>query len=160
MSDAPQVPENRASPFDRLNWVPLLESVGLDTEKGERLTRLLVVHLLLDRLLTIGLIKKKILQSSSSDAPDLKKITNDTSDLRFAARVGLAEGLGIVTPAIAAAMSEVNKVRNSLVHYKPKLGGKGWAVDEVPEIASQQECEACTQKGIEAVQELAKFIWQ
>ncbi len=152
--------DRRPTPFEKLEWVRIFQVVGLDFgEKIARLNHILVVHLLVDRLLTL-LVAAKLAASSESkqSPPDVGKTIADIAPLPVPSRLDRASTLGLVTASTTKNILDINQVRNRLVHFKPKGGGPGWAVDEVEEIASQDACDRCTQKGIEAVQELIRAL--
>jgi hypothetical protein len=152
--------ERRPTPFEKLEWDPIFHAVGLDSdEKIDRLNRILVVHLLVDRLLTLLVAAKLAANFEPKESPpDVGKIIADIALLPVPSRLDRASTLGLLTAPIAENILEINRVRNRLVHFKAKGGKSGWDVDEVEEIASQDACDRCTQKGIEAVQALMRTL--
>ena len=152
--------DRRPTPFEKLEWDPIFPAVGLDSdEKIHRLNRILVVHLLVDRLLTLLVAAKLAANSESKESPpDVEKTIADIAPLPVPSRLDRASTLGLVTASIAKNILEINQVRNRLVHFKPKGGKSGWDVDEAEEITSQGACDRCTQKGIEAVQALMRAL--
>ena len=148
----------RAS-FGKLDWAGLYQAVGLDSdEQVDRLTRVLVVQFLLDRLVAVVLATKLASSSERSEAPDIENTLRDIAPLPIATRVDLASILGVVAPDVAESIVEVNRLRNRLVHFKPTRGKPGWDVRDADEIASQDACDKCLRKGIEAVQELMSAL--
>jgi hypothetical protein len=123
------------------------------------LSRILVVHLLVDRFLTL-LVSAKLATSSQSKEPppDVGKTIANIAPLSVPTRLDLASTLGLLTASIAESILEINRVRSRLVHFKPTGGKPGWDVDGVEEIASQDASDRCTQKGIEALQALMRAL--
>jgi hypothetical protein len=156
--DSPRMPqETRAQDAraDKLDWAGLYQAVGLDSdEKVDRLTRLLVVQFLLDRLVTLALAAKLASSSESRTARDLENILDDIAPLPIPTRADLASRLGVVASGVAESIVEINRVRNGLVHFKPTRGKPGGDVGDADEIASQHACDKCLRKGIEAVRDL------
>ncbi len=149
--------DGRKSPtlFGKLDWAGLYQAVGLDSdEQVDRLTRALVVHFLLDRLVTVVLATKLASSSECNEAPDIEDTLSSIVPLPIASRVDLASILGVITPGVAESIVEVNHLRNRLVHFKPAPGKPGWDVSDADEIASQDACDKGLRKGIEAVQKL------
>lgn len=151
--------KRRPTPFGKLDWASLYQAVGLDSdEQVDRLTRVLVVHFLLDRLVTVVLATKLASSSESNEAPDIEDMLSDIAPLPIPTRVDLASILGVVAPGVAESIVEVNRLRNRLVHFKPTRGKPGWDVSDADEIASQDACDKCLRKGIEAVQGLMSVL--
>lgn len=149
----------RPAPFGKLDWAGLYQAIGLDSdEQVDRLTRVLVVHFLLDRLVTVVLATKLASSSESNEAPDIENTLSDIAPLAIATRVDLASILGVVAPGVAESIVEVNRLRNRLVHFKSTRGKPGWDVSDADEIASQDACDKCLRKGIEAVQRLMSAL--
>jgi len=143
----------------KLDWAELCQAVGLDSdEKVDRLTRLLVVHSLLDRLVTLVLATKIASSSESEVAPGIEKALADVAPLPMPARIDLGSALGVVAPAVAESVAEVDRVRNRLAHPKPARGRPPWDVGDIEEIASQAACDRCVRKGIQAAQDLISSL--
>ena len=122
-------------------------------EKIERLNRLLILHLLLDRLLTL-LVAQKLGACSQRESPDIQKIIVDVATLPIPRRMELAMHLGVIDGDVGGKILEVNRVRNSVIHFKPKAGSSGWDVDHVDEIAKQDDSVRCLRNGVEVAQAL------
>lgn len=149
----------RPTPVDKLNWAGVYQAVGLDAdEKVDRLTHVLVVDSLLERLVTLVLATKLVSSSESKEAPAIETTLRDLASLSVCTRVDLASRLGVVVPGIAESIVEVNRVRNSLVHFKPARGKPGWDMSDADELVSQAACDRCVRKGIEAVQNLMSAL--
>ncbi len=149
----------RPTPFDKLDWAGLYQAVGLDSdEQVDRLTRVLVVQFLLDRLVAMVLATKLASSSESSEAPDIEDTLRDIAPLPIATRVDLASILGVVVPGVAESIVEINRLRNRLVHFKPTRGESGRDVSDAEELASQDACDKCLRKGIEAAQKLMSAL--
>ncbi len=141
----------RPTPFGKIDWASLYQTVGLDSdEQVDRLTRVLVVHFLLDRLVTVALATKLASSSKSNHAPDIPNMLSGITLMPLTARAHLASILGVVAPAVAESIVEVDRLRNQLVQVKPTLGKPGWDVSDADAIASQDACGKCVSKGVEA----------
>jgi hypothetical protein len=154
---APPDEEDRArlvpKAVEALDWPRVFQSVGLDSpEKIERLNRLLVVHLLIDRLLTLALAAK-LASCSSAAEPDIDKIVVDNATRPIPDRAEAVYDLGLIDRDMADKILRVNAVRNRLVHFKPKRDVNRWNLDEA-EIISQEASDSRVKEGIEAVQAL------
>jgi hypothetical protein len=149
----------RPSPVDKLDLAGVYQAVGLNAdEKVARLTRVLVVHSLLDRLVTLVLATKLASSSESRAATDIETTLSAIVPLPILTRVDLASRLGVVAPGVAETLVEVNRVRNGLVHFKPPRGKPGWDMSDADELASQAACDRYVHKGIEAVQNLMSAL--
>ncbi len=145
--------------FDRLSeklyWQSTLKLVGLDDdEKAERVMRLLVIHLILDRLLSVLLAGRMVPEPDNSS---LVEAIRELAKLQFASRLKLAKALGMLSSELARDIGEINRVRNDFIHFKPKKGTKlmtGWNLDEIPEIASDQAFNRCANLGFSAIKRL------
>ena len=147
------------APPDKLNWAALYQAVGLDSdEKVERLTRVLVLHSLLDRLITAVLATTLASRRDAKKASNTGKALSDIAPLAIGTRVDLATIVGVAAPGVAESIMEVNRLRNTLVHFKSVPGTVGWNVSEAEEIASHDAYEQCMRKGFEAVQALMSAL--
>jgi hypothetical protein len=143
----------------KLDWAELCQAVGLDSdEKVDRLTRLLVVHSLLDRLVTLVLATKIASSSESEAAPGIETAVADVAPLPMPARIDLGSALGVVAPAVAESVAEVDRVRSRLAHPKSARGRPPWDVGDIEEIASQAACDRCVRKGIQAAHDLISSL--
>lgn len=137
----------RARKVDTLSWPHLYEAIGLDSgEKVDRFTRLLAVHSLLDRLVTLVLARK--LDS------DIETILDATASLPIGSRVALALTLNAVSPAAAESILEIDRARNGLVHSKPTPGKPAWDVGGAVESVPQDVHDKSLRKGLETAQGL------
>jgi hypothetical protein len=127
--------EKRTTPTDPLSWPGLHE--------GDRFTRLLAVHALLDRLLTLVLATKLAASSES--------IYDAMASLAMSSRVTLALTLNVLSPATAETILEIDRVRNGLVHSKPTRGKPAWDVGGAVEGESLS-------RGLEAAQGLMSAL--
>jgi hypothetical protein len=132
----------RARKVDTLSWPQLHEAIGLDSgEKVDRFTRLLAVHSLLDRLVTLVLARK---------LADIETALDAMASLPIGSRVALALTLNVVSPAAAESILEIDRARNGLVHSKPTRGKPAWDVGGAVESVAQESL----RKGLEAAQGL------
>jgi hypothetical protein len=149
----------RPTPLGQLDWVGLYQAVGLGSDDHlDRLTRVLMVHFLLDRLVTVVLATKLASSNESNEPLDIENTLSDIASLPISTRVDLAAMLGVVAPRVAESIVEVNRLRNRLVHFKPTRGKPGWDLSDADEIASQDACDKCLRNGIEAVQGLMSAL--
>jgi hypothetical protein len=145
----------RATPAEKPEWAELCQAVGLDAdEKVDRLTRVLVVHSLLDRLVTLVLAAKIAASSESREAPRVEKTLSEVAPLPMPARIALGSALGVVTAAVAESIAEVERVRSRLALPRPARGRPPWDVGDIEELASQSACDRCVSRGIQAAHEL------
>ena len=124
-------PRARRIEAEKLDWPGLHE--------GDRFTRLLAVHSLLDRLVTLVLATRL--------AASRESIFDAMASLPIPSRVALALTLNVVPPAAAEGILEIDRARNGLVHSKPTPGKPVWDVSGAVESESLR-------KGLEAAQGL------
>jgi hypothetical protein len=141
-------PDLRISPFDLLGesvrWEPLLTAAGLNEAMADRLLRILLVHLMLDRFITSILTLHLVAKAAKS--ANLESVELLIADMSIAQRADMCVALGIATDAWKSDFSALNKVRNKLSHYKPKSG-----LDKVKELSSPSAFEACIRQGFRAM---------
>ncbi|MGH7396075.1 MAG: hypothetical protein ACRELW_00905, partial [Candidatus Rokuibacteriota bacterium] len=147
--------KRRPAPSDTLDWTRLCQAVGLDSdEEVDRLTRVLVVHSLLDRFVTLALATKLASSRESREAPGREGALGDIARLPIPARIDLVSVLGVIAPEVAESILEVDRARNDLVRCAPAPGKPAWDVSDAEEIASQDACDQFVRRGIDAVQAL------
>ena len=117
------------------HWKPVLECLGLNDGEAERLVRLRMMHLILDRSIT-GLLAMKLADASASSS---SKIKAGVATVSMDKRIDLAKSLNVISDSCAAELKEVNKVRNKFAHYPPRFG---WDlnVEEISSAASFEKC--------------------
>ena len=151
--------KRRPASSEKPDWAELCQAVGLDaTEKVDRLSRVLVVHSLLDRLVTLVLATKIASSSESPQAPGIDKALAEIAALPMPARIELGSALGVVAPALAESIAELDRVRNGLARPRPARGQPPWDVGDIEEIASQAACDRSVSKGIQAAHELISSL--
>jgi hypothetical protein len=157
----PRVPEARVKilprvrKVDTLSWPRLYEVIGLDSdEKVDRFTRLLALHALLDRLVTLVLARKLAAGGESKRDADGDTILEATAALPIASRVALALTLNAVSPGAAESILEIDRARNGLVHAKPTRGKPAWDVGGAVDSVPQDVHDKSLRKGLEAAQGL------
>jgi hypothetical protein len=129
-------------------WKPFIEELGLTNEDMvDRLVRLLVMHLLLDRTLT-AVLTLTMTDGVSSTFGDVEPAV---AKLEMAKRIGLAKASKIVSDSCADDIYAVNDARNNVAHYQAKTG---WKLDTVKELLSAEEFEACAKRGMRALKEI------
>jgi len=127
---------------------PYLDELGLsDEEAVNRLLRILVWHLLLDRLMTELLS----LNSIGSSWEQFEKVQNVMARLEMDTRIDLAKASQTISDSTARKIRTVNTIRNSLAHYTPK---KGWNLTHIPELTSPKAFAQLALKAEEAIGEL------
>lgn len=136
----------RARKVDPPSSPRLYEAIGLDSdEKVDRFTRLLAVHALLDRLVTLVLARK---------LADSETVLDATASLPIGSRLALALVLNVVPPAAAESILEIDRARNGLVHAKPTLGKPAWDLGGPVERVPRDVHDRTVRKGLEAAQGL------
>ena len=136
-------------------WVPMFGWLGLDDDETvERMTRILVVHLLLDRALTaliaVSLLNPRVM-------PSYKSIEEALAPVSVNQRIELAKAAHLISASCASTIKTVNRVRNKLAHHYPKLG---FGVAHVQEISSQKAFQRCVETGMSALREVIQAIVQ
>jgi hypothetical protein len=131
-------PAPAPAPADTLTWP------GLDD--ADRFTRLLAVHSLLDRLLTLALAARL--------APGSDSVFDDMAAMPFPSRVALASSLSVVPRAAAESILEIDRARNRLVHAKPTSGKPAWSIGAAVERVPQDAYDRSLRKALEAAQGL------
>lgn len=136
----------RAKKADTLSWPRLHEAIGLDSaEHVERFTRLLAVHSLLDRLVTLALARK---------LADIDTALDATASLPFVSRVALASTLNVVSPAAAESILALDRARDGLLRAKPTRGKPAWDVGAAVDAIAPETL----RKGLEAAQSLLSAL--
>jgi len=130
--------------FDSINWTNFFGSMGLRNEEAvNRLMRLLVLHMLADRVLS-GTVVLAMRPPGGGD-----KALNKVAEIGFAQRIDIAELCGAISETIATDLRVLNKVRNAFSHFKP---ARGWGFEEMPELATEVGFRACAAPIVSALQ--------
>ena len=138
----PPEPRVRAKKPDPLSWPRLHEAIGLDSdERVDRFTRLLAIHSLLDRLVTLVLARK---------LADIDTALDTTAALPIASRVALALTSNVVSPAAAESILAIDRARGGLLRAKPTRDKPAWDVGGAVESIAPETL----RKGLEAAQGL------
>lgn len=146
VQNAPVKAPPRPKKADTLSWPRLLEAIGLDSDEHvEPFTRLLAVHFLLDRLVTLVLARK---------LADIETALDTTASLPLVSRVALALTLKAVSPAAAESILAIDRARNGLLHSKPTRGKPVWDVGGAVASVSPETL----RKGLEAAQGLMSAL--
>ena len=149
----------RPAPAEKLDWANLCQAVGLDSdEKVDRLTRVLVVHSLLDRLVTLVLATKIASSRESAEGPDVEKALADIAPLPLPTRIDLGSALGVLAPAVAESVVEVDRVRHRLAQHRPPRAKPPWDVGDIEELTSQAAYDRCLSKAIQAAHDLMSSL--
>ena len=131
-------------------WKRISKLWGLtDEAMTERLIRLLLIHLAMDRTVT-GALATKLAKDKEND-PAFEKLESELCRLNLSSRIRLAEASGLISHSGANGMLEVNDVRNKFSHYDPKIQG---GLGGVKEIASEKDFEKLIEKALGAVEEI------
>ena len=131
-------PAPAPAPADTLTWP------GLDD--ADRFTRLLAVHSLLDRLVTLALAARL--------APGGDSVFEAMASMPFPSRVALASSLSVVPRAAAESILEIDGARSRLVHSKPTPGKPPWHIGAAVDGVPQDVHDKSVRKGLEAAQGL------
>jgi hypothetical protein len=135
--------------WDAKRWKPMLDMLGInDEETSVRLTRLLLLHLMLDRAVTAVLAVRFL---DSRLKPLYENIEAILAPLEMSTRIDLVETSNLISASCASDIKTVNTVRNKLLHYQPKLG---FGVDHIQEISSSNAYDQCVEKGLRALREV------
>ena len=116
-----------------------------DEEKAERLLRLLVMHLVLDRTVTAR-VALNLSKSSSS----FSTIEAAVARVPMEKRIDLARAIGAISDSCADDMKAVNQVRNKCAHYNPHIG----KLTRVPEVSSEAVFEICATRAMRSIRSL------
>ena len=144
--------KNTMKSVDTERWKPLMNQLGLtDEEMVERLVRLLLIHLVMDRTITAVLTVKLVKENPTA----FDEVESELVRLNLSSRIRLVKACAAVSDSCANDMHEVNNVRNRFSHYDPKLQG---GLAAVKEIASGQEFEKFIQKAGGTIEEMGKAI--
>jgi hypothetical protein len=148
--DAKQIPP----PSGKRDWAGLYRALGLGSdEQVDRLSRVLAVHFLLDRLVTL-VVATKLAASRDGDAGDIEDTAGGIVSWPMADRVDLGSRLGVIAREVAESIVVVDRLRKSLVGSRPASGKPVWDVSDAALLASHEACDAGLRRGIEAVQKL------
>jgi hypothetical protein len=135
--------------WDAKQWKPMFDMLGIsDEETSVRLTRLLLMHLMLDRAVTAVLAVRFL---DARLMPSYENIEAILAPLDVSTRIDLAKASHLISASCASNIKTVNTVRNKLMHYQPKLG---FGVAHVQEISSANAYEQCIEKGMCALREV------
>jgi len=137
---------------DAERWTPLMNQLGLrDEEMVDRLVRLLLIHLVMDRTITAVLTVRLI-----KDNPNVfDEVETELARFNLSSRIRLAKAAGAISEPCANDMHEVNNVRNLFSHYDPRLQG---GLAGVKEIDSEDAFEKFVQKAIGTIEEMGKVL--
>ncbi len=132
-------------PLEDFMFKPMREAMHLTPVQWTNFTNLVVLHLMLDRMLSLriglGLCSGPGLATAKAGTVD--KILDAVAQLTFDRRIGIAESAGWATPDVAGHLREVNRVRNRLLHFNPNHTG----FDHVPEIATVEAFKILAARG-------------
>jgi len=119
-SPRPQQGGMNVNPYDSLLRRPWRESIGLDEGQWVNLTNVVGMHMVLDHLLALRILVAQWAtgQVEQGSVENQMSILADTS---FGRRIELAKESGLLSGEEVADLTEINRIRNSLLHYKPKL---------------------------------------
>jgi hypothetical protein len=149
-------PEPRTAPDARVKTAPRTKRVEADTlgwpglHAADRFTRLLAVHSLLDRLVTLALAARLAASGES--------IADALATLPLSSRVALASTSSAVPRAAAESILEIDRMRNRLVHSTPTPGKPTWDVSGAAESIPPDVYDRCLRKGFETAQSLITML--
>jgi len=141
-------------PYDALLWQQWRESIGLNESQWENLTRLVGLHMVLDRMLTLRLLTA-LCGLSAIRSGTVEKLASTVAEISFGRRLALAKDSGLLSDESASDLTEVNRVRNSLLHFRPrsKEGFSG-----IPEINSPESLRTLVQSAVRVFGALTKDL--
>jgi len=153
MVEKPQSPKAGMNVnYDALLWRPWREGIGLDEAQWANLTNLIGMHMVLDRLLSMRILLG-LCSIGKVEKGGVERLATVVAEISFGRRLELAKESGLLTADAAGDLSEVNRVRNRLMHFRPKLKD---AFESVPEINSDEALRALARRGLQAFQALMK----
>ena len=127
----PLIPIVPATSFSKNSFGhPLRASLGLDPEPWKNFTRVVALHLVLDRLLTLTITRQLCSGREAERDQIVESISSVVSEMPFARRTDVAAKAGWLPSDIVDDLREVNRVRNRLLHFSPHRK----RFDETPEI--------------------------
>ncbi len=138
--EGPDLDPNDAK-FEELFWSPLRHAVGLDPAQWTNLTRVVGLHLVLDRLLTLTIVAR--LSAGVVATGVIDPMADAVAEMSFGRRLELVAKAGWVAADAVADLREVNRVRNRLLHFGPRRK----LFEGVPEIRSAAAFREFTQRG-------------
>lgn len=140
--------------WESQRWMKYRAVLHLHSEEtADRLTSLLALHLLLDRMVT-AVLSLRLLDPRT--VKSLEDVEAAVSRLNFNNRIELAKAARLISDSCALDIKAVNKVRNDFAHSRSKTS-KG-RVNILPELESSEDFEQCMQTGERALDELLKHI--
>lgn len=145
-------PEPRTTPDARVKAAPRAKRTEADPlgwpglHAADRFTRLLALHSLLDRLVTLALVDRLGASGES--------ISDALAALPLSSRVALASTSSAVPSAAAESILEIDRMRNRLVHSTPTPGKPTSDVSGAAESIPPDVYDRCLRRGFEAAQAL------
>ena len=142
------------NPYDTLVMRPWREAIGLDEGQWANLTNLVALHMVLDRMLTLRLLTA-LCTLGTVPQGGVEKLAAIVAEMAFGRRLALATECGILSEESAADLSEVNRARNTALHFKPRLkeGFKG-----IAEIDSTESLNALFRRATRVFRVLTKEL--
>jgi hypothetical protein len=132
-------------PLEDFMFRPMREAMMLGPVQWKNFTSLVVLHLTLDRMLSLRIALGLAAEPGAATAKPgtVDQIIDAVAELSFHRRVGIAETAGWATPEVAGHLREVNRVRNRLLHFNPNHTG----FEHVPEIATAEAFKILAARG-------------
>ena len=143
-----------ANPDDDLLWRPLREAIGLTEEQWGNLTNLVALHMVLDRLLSLRIL---VMMYSTGwvEQGAVDELLSIVAEIPFGRRIEMARAADLLPADTIADLKEVNRARNSLLHFKPKFKED---FKEVAEINSMEALRRLAQHGLRGFDALMKEL--
>ena len=138
--DAPDLDPNDAK-IDELFWTPLRFTLDLDPAQWTNLTRVVGLHVVLDRLLTLTILNR--LGAGETVRGLVATTPGAVAGMKFERRLKVVEEAEWVAAEAVADLREVNRVRNRLLHFDPRRK----LFEEVPEIRTAATFREFTRRG-------------
>ena len=126
---------------------PFRELLGLTPEQWNRATHLVMLHMLLDELLTTVIVLR--MDSQAADAAQ-ERITEMVAGLFFERRVRFAAEAGWIPKELATALRRTNRLRTALLHFGPQRTRR-----VPPEIMSRDAFVGAWNRAVDAMRELS-----
>lgn len=129
-------------------WEPFLSRFGLsDEDVADRLIRLVVLHIAIDRVLT-ALLAMRLYNASPES---FSEVEDELATVPMGKRINLARASRLISDTCQKNIHVLNGVRNRFAHYHPK---EGWGLGHIEELSSKDAFGKCADKAKKALDEL------
>jgi hypothetical protein len=127
---------------------PFRELLGFTAEQWTRATNLVMLHMLVDELLTLVIVQH---MDSRADDDAQERITVLVAGLFFERRVRFAVEARWISKVLARDLRETNRLRTALLHFHPRRIRRR----PPPEVMSREAFVEAMNRAVNALRELA-----